>query len=163
MDASVGISIASLVVAIIFGLANRRHADRAVRHEQADRREQLDLLRTQIAGDEDDRRRQGMARLWAEYGPGSGGDTHDERQLWVENAGPGLAHDLAAVVVTASGSEYELGDWPPLRPGKRWPILARVPRAQARQGDMTLRVSWRDDSGPHKAELLSFPPVTRQT
>lgn len=127
-----------------------RTAARAVENEEADRKEQLGLLREQLEAEREERRALGQARINVTRGGVSGAERWWEIELLLANVGRAPARRVMVWMVDAEGGQYsqEVSAGSPLFPGED----PRGVTVQVGRGVPVLypMVRWQDDDGEHE-------------
>lgn len=161
MDA--GFVVAAL--ALLVALGGLVHNVLAIRHERRDRGEELELLRRQLAREEEDRDQQRRADVHAIRGGTSFSEGRAEHEFQLVNAGPATARDVRCWLQTEAGEP--LGD--PLPTRARILIaeqtateLIQAPRPQP--DPLTLVVAWDDGAGTQTRRMfeLNADPLSQR-
>lgn len=143
------------IVSVTIALSSLGYSVFAIRREQADRREELDLLRHQVEGDAEDRRAQRRAEVAAVRGGISWGDPFTEHEFHLVNAGPANARAVRYWAARQGHRVIAESGFPVLLPGESHTIRLQVPR-QMQQGPLALVVAWEDGEGEHEDELAEI-------
>jgi hypothetical protein len=133
--------VGSVLVSVLQGQTNRK----AIEKEAADRAAQLELLRAQVEGAQEEREEQRRAYVSVDQGPKSGGERTDGYQFIVQNAGPATARHLEVRINNSRGEAVSSEKVNPhiLQMGERGVALLDVPR-QLRQEPLVVFVEWVD-------------------
>jgi hypothetical protein len=148
MSAGVLLSVGALLIAgvsLLFTALERRA-----------RITELDLLRRQVEGAEQDRAGRKRAELMGAHGGISGGSPYDEHEFFVLNAGPAIARAVDIWARDQEGGDVTSKNRiaPALTEGERVQVRLAVLQKASREGSLTLWASWRDDTGDREEALL---------
>jgi hypothetical protein len=111
----------------------------------ADRSAQLELLRAQVEGAQEERAEQRRAYVSVDQGPRSGGERFDGYQFTVVNAGPPIVRHLTIRIENSLGETIASEKVNPhvLQAGERGVAIVEVPR-QLREEPLVVFVEWVD-------------------
>ena len=166
MSTSDWIATAAVVVSVagvVFTGFERRDRKRAVEAEQADRREELDLLRREIEITETSHRQQATANVTARQGPSSGGEQRDGYQFRVLNAGPAIARRVQIWAANQLGDRVsQIIDVAPVMPVTHdTATILEIDRVLSRAGNLRVVLAWDDSAGHHEETVDPIEPVSR--
>jgi hypothetical protein len=162
--AALFVAVASLVVTVIFNLAERRTREAEIALLDS----QVALLRAQVEGEAAEREERRTAWIAAEQGSTSGGEQADEFTFHVTNLGPSVVWDVDLIVRTTTMNENEAMQdatprvqvAPAMTVEQRRQVQVHVPRAFSRRRDLALWARWRDAAGDHEEALIPIKPLT---
>ena len=155
--------VASFFYTVYSNRRERAARQAGLEREEANRREEIGLLRQQVETAQEEREERKTASMVAFRTQTSGGASYDTYTFVLSNIGQAAAQRVTALIRDVDGNHLSQPTRlaaPALKPGEDAEIAVEVPtRAVEHSRGAFLHVAWEDDRGLQAHDLLGLKPI----